>query len=110
MLAAPDLAMEDDPETGRETGPIRRCLVTGERQAKEAMIRFVVGPDGAVVPDLAARLPGRGMWLSAKGAVLEDRRLGQAFARAAKARVTVPDDLRLRLVAGLERRKSTPVK
>lgn len=104
MLAAPDLAMEDDPETGRETGPVRRCLVTGERQAKEAMIRFVVGPDGAVVPDLAARLPGRGMWLSAKGAVLEDRRLGQAFARAAKARVTVPDDLRLRLVAGLERR------
>ena len=100
MLAAPDLAMEDEPETG----PVRRCLVTGERQAKEAMIRFVVGPDGAVVPDLAARLPGRGMWLSAKGAVLEDRRLGQAFARAAKARVTVPDDLRLRLVAGLERR------
>ncbi|WP_439576831.1 RNA-binding protein [Elioraea sp.] len=99
MLAAPDAAAEEP-----ETGPTRRCVLTGARQAKEAMIRFVVGPDGQVVPDLAARLPGRGMWLSAQGSVLEDRRLGQSFARAAKARVTVPDDLRPRLVAGLERR------
>ena len=63
------------------------------------MIRFVVAPDGRVVPDLAARLPGRGMWLSAKAAVLEDRRLGPAFARAAKAHVTLPDDLPTMLVA-----------
>jgi predicted RNA-binding protein YlxR (DUF448 family)/ribosomal protein L30E len=100
MLAGIDAA----PGTEPETGPLRRCVLSGERQAKEAMIRFVVGPDGQVVPDLAARLPGRGMWLSAKGAVLEDRRLGQAFARAAKGRVSVPDDLRRMLVAGLERR------
>ena len=100
MLATPDRAEADEPETG----PTRRCVLTGARQAKEAMIRFVLGPEGQVVPDLAARLPGRGMWLSAQGSVLEDRRLGQAFARAAKARVTVPDDLRPRVVAGLERR------
>lgn len=100
MLATPDRAEAEEPETG----PLRRCVLTGARQAKEAMIRFVVGPDGAVVPDLAARLPGRGLWLSAQRSVLEDRRLAQAFARAAKARVTVPDDLRPRLVAGLARR------
>ncbi len=100
MLPAPDPSLTDEPETG----PTRRCVLSGARQAKEAMIRFVVGPDGQVVPDLAARLPGRGMWLSAQGSVLEDRRLGQAFARAAKARVTVPGDLRPRVVAGLERR------
>jgi predicted RNA-binding protein YlxR (DUF448 family)/ribosomal protein L30E len=100
VLAETDAA----PETEPETGPLRRCVLTGERQAKEAMIRFVVAPDGRVVPDLAARLPGRGMWLSAKAAVLEDRRLGPAFARAAKAHVTLPDDLPTMLVAGLERR------
>lgn len=100
MLPAPEDGLTDEPETG----PTRRCVLTCARQAKEAMIRFVVGPDGAVVPDLAARLPGRGMWLSAQGSVLEDRRLGQAFARAAKAHVTVPGDLRPRVVAGLERR------
>lgn len=99
MLAPADPAA-DEPETG----PTRRCVLTGARQAKQAMIRFVVGPEAQLVPDLAARLPGRGLWLSAQRAVLEDRRLAQAFARAAKARVTVPDDLRPRLVAGLERR------
>lgn len=98
------LALADPAADEPETGPTRRCVLTGARQAKEAMIRFVVGPDGQVVPDLAARLPGRGLWLSTQGSVLEDRRLAQAFARAAKARVTVPDDLRPRLIAGLERR------
>lgn len=100
MLAGTDAA----PGTEPETGPLRRCVLSGERQAKEAMIRFVLAPDGLVVPDLAARLPGRGMWLSAKAAVLEDRRLAQAFARAARGRVAVPDGLRTMLVAGLERR------
>jgi predicted RNA-binding protein YlxR (DUF448 family)/ribosomal protein L30E len=99
-MLATDRPAADEPATG----PIRRCVLTGARLTKESMIRFVVGPDGQVVPDLTARLPGRGLWLSAQGSVLEDRRLAQAFARAAKARVTVPDDLRPRLVAGLERR------
>ncbi|MFO1023885.1 MAG: DUF448 domain-containing protein [Acetobacteraceae bacterium] len=46
-------------------------MVTRERLPKEQMIRFVLGPDGCLVPDLAAKLPGRGMWLSASGDVLE---------------------------------------
>ena len=54
-----------------ETGPLRRCIVTRERLPKERMIRFVVGPDRQSVPDLAARLPGRGIWLSASADVLD---------------------------------------
>ncbi len=68
------------------------------------MIRFVVGPDRAVVPDLAARLPGRGMWLSARGDVLEIARTRGAFARAARGPVTVPPDLADRVCAGIARR------
>src|SRR6202161_2735952 len=65
-----DDARDDDaPEP--ETGPLRRCIVTRERLPKERMIRFVVGPDRQIVPDLAARLPGRGIWLSASADVLE---------------------------------------
>ena len=45
-----------------EHGPLRRCLVTRERLPKEAMIRFVLGPGRELVPDLAGKLPGRGMW------------------------------------------------
>ena len=42
----------DDPE--------RRCIATGESQPKAGLIRFGLGPDAEVVPDLLARLPGRG--------------------------------------------------
>src|ERR1700684_2038686 len=95
-----DDARDDDaPEP--ETGPLRRCIITRERLPKERMIRFVVGPDRAVVPDLAARLPGRGIWLSASGDVIEAQRgkgdgyrqLARAFARAARGPVLVPPDL-----------------
>jgi uncharacterized protein len=74
------------------------------------MIRFVVGPDRTVVPDLAATLPGRGIWLSALGDVLETARarggnleatLGRAFARAARGPVKVPQDLPALLEAAL---------
>ncbi len=72
------------------------------------MIRFVVGPERAVVPDLAATLPGRGMWLSARRDVLETARaqggLGRAFARAARGPVIVPPDLLAELETALSRR------
>jgi uncharacterized protein len=103
---ATDEAADDEAETG----PLRRCVVTRERLRKERMIRFVVGPDRAVVPDLAATLPGRGIWLSARGDVLETARaqggLGRAFARAARGPVTVPPDLSALLEAALVRRIS----
>lgn len=68
------------------------------------MIRFVVAPDRTVVPDLLARLPGRGIWLSARRDVLDTARLRGAFARAAKGPVTVPPDLTASVEAGLTRR------
>jgi predicted RNA-binding protein YlxR (DUF448 family) len=68
------------------------------------MIRVVIGPDRRVRPDLAARLPGRGMWLSARADVLDTARARGAFARAAKGPVNVPADLRDVVQAGLSRR------
>ncbi len=68
------------------------------------MLRFVVGPDRVIVPDLLARLPGRGIWLSARRDVLETARTRGAFARAAKGSVSVPADLADRVEIGLTRR------
>ena len=85
-------------------GPERRCIVTGEVAPKAGLIRFVVGPDGAVVPDLSEKLPGRGMWLSADRAVIEQAVRKNPFSRAAKAPVTVPADLLDRVEAGLAQR------
>ena len=63
-------------------------MVTRERLPKERMIRFVVGPDRTLVPDLAARLPGRGMWLSASRDVIEIPRVGrQGDGASARTRI-----------------------
>ena len=91
---------EEDPEKG----PLRRCIVTRESHPKAEMIRFVLGPGREVVPDLAERLPGRGMWLSARGDVLEGAIGRGAFMRAARGPVVIPDGLRARLEEGLRAR------
>ncbi|MBX6744679.1 MAG: RNA-binding protein [Acetobacteraceae bacterium] len=105
--AAPDTETPEDPEDlpeEPERGPLRRCLVTRETLPKEAMIRFVLGPDRVLVPDLEGRLPGRGMWLSAKADVLERAVKRGAFAKAARGTVHLPPDLRARIEDGLRRR------
>lgn len=98
------IAREKDDAEEPERGPLRRCLVTRERQAKEAMIRFVLAPDRRVVPDLAERLPGRGMWLSARADVIEQAARRGAFAKAARGEVLVPPDLRATIEDGLRGR------
>jgi predicted RNA-binding protein YlxR (DUF448 family) len=68
------------------------------------MLRFVVGPGRQIVPDLQAKLPGRGIWLSARRDVLETARSRNAFARAARAPVIVPPNLTQLVEDGLTRR------
>ncbi|MGH6869886.1 MAG: RNA-binding protein [Rhizomicrobium sp.] len=78
----------------------RRCIVTGETREEARLIRFVVGPDGAIVPDLAAKLPGRGIWVTADPAFLAKA----PFAKAAKQKVTVPPGLAAHVEALIVRR------
>lgn len=72
-----------------ERGPLRTCLATGEVLPRERLMRFVVGPDGRIAPDLAGKLPGRGLWLTPTRAALERAIARKAFARGAKRQVTV---------------------
>ncbi len=112
---------------------MRRCVVTRERLPKERMFRFVVSPDRALIPDLAGKLPGRGIWLSASRDVIEGaeeprakrtqskgaqskgigkrtdegakgRELVRAVARDARGPVQVPPDLPDMLATALTRR------
>lgn len=76
----------------RET-PERRCIATGARSAPAGMIRFVVGPEAQIVPDINGRLPGRGIWVSADRAALDRAVSRKLFARAARQAVSLPDDL-----------------
>jgi predicted RNA-binding protein YlxR (DUF448 family) len=83
----------------------RRCIVTGEVGDTSGLIRFVIAPDGVVVPDLAGKLPGRGIWVTARRGALEKAVKKNLFARAARQSVTVPptlvDDVEARLVERL---------
>ncbi|WP_424975942.1 RNA-binding protein [Dinoroseobacter sp. S124A] len=71
----------------------RKCIATGDILPTAELIRFVTGPDGTVVPDLAGKLPGRGMWVKAERAALSRAVTKNLFPRAAKAPVKTPDDL-----------------
>jgi hypothetical protein len=53
------------------------------------LIRFVVGPGGELVTDLAGRLPGRGLWLTARRDIVEQAVAKRLFARAAKQPMAV---------------------
>lgn len=102
----PSAVIEDRAGAGHV--PERKCILTGAHGERASLIRLALGPDGAVWPDLAAKLPGRGAWIVADRAVLETAiakgKLKGAVARAFRQPVEVPTDLADRLAAGLERR------
>lgn len=89
-LDGADAGLETDrgPRDGRKA-PVRTCIATRERGSPETMLRFVAGPEGAVVPDLAGRLPGRGAWVTARRTAVESAVKRRAFARAFRREVAV---------------------
>lgn len=72
---------------------MRLCVAERASRPAAAMIRFVIGPDGVLVPDLAGRLPGRGMWIGADRRTLAAAVARNSFSKVARARVTAPADL-----------------
>ena len=80
---------QNKTEDGRE----RRCIATGDAGDPDLMIRFVVGPEGAAVPDIRNKLPGRGIWVTASKDALETAIKKRAFSRSAKEQVSIPDGL-----------------
>lgn len=71
----------------------RRCIAKGDAQPRARLIRFVLSPDGIVTPDLAERLPGRGIWVSAERDALELAIQKKLFSRAAKTQAIIPEGL-----------------
>jgi uncharacterized protein len=75
--------LTDASEPG-EDARHRLCAVTRERLHIDAMIRFVAGPDGKVVPDLRCKLPGRGIWVTLAKTKVADAIARKAFGRGLK--------------------------
>lgn len=77
----------------RDNGPDRKCIATGEVQPKYGLVRFVVGPESQVFPDILGKLPGRGIYVAADRAAIALAVKKNLFSRAAKQPVKVQEDL-----------------
>ncbi|MEM7703867.1 MAG: DUF448 domain-containing protein [Pseudomonadota bacterium] len=101
----------DDGVPGKKakaSGSERRCILSGETQPRETLVRLAISPDGDVLPDAQAKAPGRGAWISPDGQALENAvangQLKGALARAFKgAKLTIPDNLPALVQAALTR-------
>lgn len=76
-----------------QAAPQRTCVVTRDQKPPEELIRFVPSPDGHIVPDVARRLPGRGVWVTAERVHVAEAVKRKAFAKSLKRQVSVPPDL-----------------
>jgi predicted RNA-binding protein YlxR (DUF448 family) len=97
------LAPADTIDAG-PSGALRTCLVSGESRDKGELLRFVVDPQGEIVPDIEGSLPGRGLWLLPRRDILAAALAKRLFARAARREVSVPAGLADRVEELLARR------
>lgn len=95
----------DEASTGSPVAEtMRRCIATGDVRPKSDLIRFVLSPDGVVTPDVAEKLPGRGLWVTASTDALGEAIKRNKFARAARQKAQIPDNLANRVIELLTRR------
>lgn len=82
----------------------RTCIASGDTLPEENLVRFAAGPEGVVTPDVASKLPGRGVWVRADRASIEKAVKRNLFARGLKAGVSAPADLADQVEALISRR------
>ena len=103
-LGFPDTADAGEPDSG----PERRCILSGRTAPRDALVRLAVSPEGEVLPDALAKAPGRGAWIGVSRAELEEAlasgKLKAALARAFRGgALSIPQDLAERTEAALRR-------
>jgi predicted RNA-binding protein YlxR (DUF448 family) len=86
-------AIDDGIGRRDRAAPVRLCAVTRVQHPVEELVRFVADPDGTIVPDLARRLPGRGVWVEGRRQTLTEAVRRKTFARSLQRQVAVPEDL-----------------
>lgn len=97
-------AMEDE-EANRVCGSReRRCIASGEVLPEARLVRFVIDPQGTLVPDIDGRLPGRGYWISADAKSIMHAIGRHLFDKAAHRSVKVPEDIVARTEHGVAQR------
>ena len=95
MLAFADPDLDNGPRTDR-SATMRMCAVTRQVRPIDELIRFVVSPQGEVIPDLKRKLPGRGLWVSASRRTVAEavrrHQFSKGFKRDVRAAPTLAAD------------------
>jgi uncharacterized protein len=86
-------AEQEQVEAFAAADTVRRCALSRAHRPRDDLIRFVLGPDGIVVPDLKEKLPGRGVWLTGANDIVAEAVKRNAFARALKTQAKASPDL-----------------
>ncbi len=76
-----------------EAQTLRQCAVTRAERPTSDMIRFGVGPDMTIVPDISGKLPGRGIWVEATRTAVAEAAKRNVFQKSLKKQTKVPADL-----------------
>jgi len=98
------VAQDNELDRGFKTAAAERtCALTREVKPADDMLRFVISPAGEAVPDLKRKLPGRGLWITATRAALDEAVARKVFARGFKREVRVAEDLAAQTEKLLER-------
>lgn len=101
MLALADPDLDNGPRTDR-SATMRMCAVSREVRGIDELIRFVVSPQGDVIPDLKRKLPGRGLWISASRRTVAEavrrHQFSRGFKRDVRVAATLPADTEVLLV------------
>ena len=94
MLATVQYELElDRGASSVAPGSERTCALMREVKPVSELIRFVLGPDGAVVPDVKRKLPGRGLWIGGTRGAVEQAVKRNVFARGFKRDVRAAAEL-----------------
>ncbi len=88
----------------KKSDVMRECCLTRESKPASDLIRFALGPDDTVWPDIDAKAPGRGVWVTLSEAMVAEAVRKKAFARGFRQQVNVPPDLALLARQRLEER------
>ena len=105
----PRTHLNEDPNSPvSQSGPERRCVLSGERDDAHALIRLALGPDGQVAPDIHGKAPGRGAWIGVGAEELTKAqakgKLAGVLKRAFKAdTIVLMDDMAGRISSALEK-------
>ena len=101
MLALADPDLDNGPRTDK-SATMRMCAVSREVRPIDELIRFVVSPQGEVIPDLKRKLPGRGLWIAASRRTVAEavrrHQFSKGFKRDVRVAATLPADTEALLV------------